>query len=81
MEVFLTDLFSFYDRFLSLFPQGVHSFISFAVGVLILYAIFQILKREFIWLIVLVVLLPASVPILKQLGSVLLSLLRYVFGF
>jgi hypothetical protein len=40
----------------------------------------QALKRNFIYLIVLVVLLPASIPILKGVVEFIIELIKYLLG-
>ena len=74
---FLTEL---YNQFLSFFPNFLHPFISIAVVIFLVYSIVQALKRNFIFLIVLVVLLPASIPILKNVVDILIGFIKYLLG-
>lgn len=69
-----------YNQILGYFPNFLHPFISIALAVFLVYSIFQVLKKNFIYLIVLVVLLPASVPILKSLWEVLLGVIKFLLG-
>lgn len=69
-----------YDQFLSYFPTFLHPFISVALAVLLVIAIFQTIKKNFIFLIVLVVLLPASIPILKNVLDIFVNLIKYILG-
>lgn len=69
-----------YNQFLSYFPNFLHPVISIVVVVFVVYSIVQALKRNFIYLIVLVVLLPASIPILKKVFDFLLELVKYFLG-
>ncbi len=69
-----------YNKFLSFFPPFLHTFISLVIVVFIAYSIVQIIKRNFIWLIVLVVLLPASIPVIKQIVGSIISVIRYLLG-
>lgn len=69
-----------YQNFLNYFPEFWHPFISVALAVFFVYSIFQVLKKNFIFLIVLVVLLPASIPILKGVIEVLLYIVKYLLG-
>ena len=69
-----------YNQFLSYFPGFLHPVISIIVVIFLVYSIVQLLKRNFIWLIVLVVLLPASIPILKNVVDVLVSLIKFLLG-
>ena len=80
MQDALTQIFTFYNKFLEVIPEPFRPLVSIIVGLCIIVAIFQVIRREFVWLIVLVILLPASVPILKELLAVLLQFLKYLFG-
>lgn len=74
------DLQQIYNNFLVVFPEALRPYVSLAVGVFLVVAIVQVLRKEFIWLIVLIILLPASVPILKGVATTLLAFLKYLFG-
>lgn len=74
---YLTGL---YQQFLGLFPEFMHPFISIAVVILLIVSIVQALKRNFIFLIILVVLLPASIPVIKQVIDILVRFIKYLLG-
>lgn len=74
---YLTEL---YQQFLNFFPEFLRPFISIAVVIFLVYSIVQALKKNFIFLIVLVVLLPASVPILKHVVDILIGFIKYLLG-
>lgn len=74
---FLTGL---YNQFLGFFPSFLHPVISIIVVIFLVYSIVQAIKSNFIWLIVLVVLLPASIPILKQVFGILIGFIKYLLG-
>lgn len=67
-----------YTIFLNRFPEILHPFISLVLAILIIFAVFKVLKKNFVFLILLVVLLPASVPILKSLGQGILNLVKFI---
>lgn len=69
-----------YRSFLDYFPGFLQPVVSLALAVLLVYSIFQSLRRNFIFLIVLVVLLPASLPILKDVLDVLVKVVKYLLG-
>lgn len=69
-----------YNQFLGFFPNFLHPFVSIAVVIFLVYSIVQALKRNFIWLIILVLLLPASIPILKGVIEVLIGFIKYLLG-
>ncbi len=67
-----------YLDFLKNFPAGLQPLISIALAVLIVYSIFKIIKKDFIWIIVVVVLLPGSVPILKSVWSGIVAVIKFL---
>ena len=74
---FLTEL---YNQFLGFFPDFLHPFISIAVVIFLVYSIVQAIKQNFIWLILLVLLLPASIPIIKNVVDILIGFIKYLLG-
>ena len=76
----LTQIQDIYNRFLAFFPAQFHPYVSLILGIVLVISIIQVLRKEFVWLIILVVLLPASVPILKGIAEVIVSALKYLFG-
>ena len=77
MLAYITQI---YNQFLGYFPNFLHPIISLALAVLLAYSIFQALKKNFIFLIVLAVLLPAAVPILKAVGEGIIELMKFLLG-
>ena len=71
---------SLYFQFLNIFPQSLHPFISIALGIFLIYSVIQVIRRDFIYIIVLIVLLPASVPILKNVGETLIQLVKFLLN-
>ncbi len=69
-----------YSQFLANFPVQYQPVVSVIVGLLIVYVIYRIIKRDFIFIVLLVVLVPASIPVLKSIWSGLLMLLKYLFN-
>ena len=69
---------SLYLQFLSNFPANLQPFISMGLVALIIYAVIQVIKKDFIYIIVLVVLLPGSVPILENVWQGILDLIHFL---
>ncbi|OGE79912.1 MAG: hypothetical protein A2660_00455 [Candidatus Doudnabacteria bacterium RIFCSPHIGHO2_01_FULL_45_18] len=69
---------SIYNQFLSYFPSNLHGVVSLSLVVLIVVGIFKVVKREFIYIILLIVLLPASVPILKNIWESLANIVKFL---
>lgn len=67
-----------YTQFLSIFPASLHPFISIALAIFLVYSIIQVIRKDFIYLIALIVLLPASIPIIKNVAEVLLQFIKYL---
>lgn len=74
----MDQIFSIYNQFLSYFPQNLHVLVSLALAVLIVIGIFRVIKKDFIYIILLVVLLPASVPILKNIYESLVNIIKFL---
>jgi hypothetical protein len=67
-----------YNEFLNIFPGFLHPFISIALALLLAYSIFQTVKQNFIWIIALIVLLPASIPILKDTLAAVIGVIKFL---
>jgi hypothetical protein len=74
----MDQIFSIYQQFLSFFPDKIHGLVSLALAILIVIAVFKVIKKQFIYIVLLVVLLPASVPILKNIWEGLVNLLKFL---
>jgi len=63
--------FGFYYQLIAYIPAPLQGVVSFALAILIIYAVYRVVKRNFWYLLLLVILLPQAIPILKTLwGSV-----------
>jgi len=67
-----------YSQFLSYFPENLHGVVSLALAVLIVYGVIKVIRRDFIYIILLVALLPASVPILKNIWESLSGIIKFL---
>lgn len=74
------ELQNLYLEFLNNFPAELRPIISIGLAVLIVYSVFKIIKKDFIYFIVLIVLLPGSVPILKTIWQGILSLVKFLLN-
>lgn len=74
----MDQIYSIYNQFLSFFPPNLHGLVSLGLAVLIVIAILQILKKNFVYIILLVVLLPASVPILQNIWESLVNIVKFL---
>ena len=71
-------IFEIYDQFLGFFPARLHGGISIVLGILLVLGVYKVLKRQFIYIVLLAVLIPASVPILKNVWDQILMLLKFL---
>lgn len=74
------NLYSLYDQFLGNFPRNTHGLISIGLAILIVFGIYKVLKRQLVYLILLIILLPASIPILRNIWSQILELLKFLLS-
>lgn len=74
----MDKLFSLYGQFLNYFPSNTHGLVSLILTIIFTIAIYKVLKQNFIFIILLIVLLPASVPILKNLWDSAVKLLQFL---
>ncbi len=70
-----------YLRFLANFPVEYQPIISLVVGVLIVYTIYRVIRRDFIFILALLILVPTSVPVFKSIWAGLLTVLKYLFNY
>lgn len=76
----LNQIIQLYQSFLNLFPSGLHFWISLVIFLVLVFWVLDLVKRSLAWLILLVILVPASIPLLRQIGEGLLRFLRVVVG-
>lgn len=76
----LDSIYSIYEQFLSYFPKEVHGLVSLALAGLVIFGIYKVLRKQLIYLILLIILLPASVPILKNIWQGILDLIKFLLS-
>jgi hypothetical protein len=76
----MDSIYQIYQQFLSNFPPSIHPLVSIGLAVLIIYGIIKVVQRDFVYIILLVVLLPASLPILKNIWASLASIITFLLG-
>lgn len=74
----MEQAFTLYNQFLSNFPPNLHGIVSLALAALIIVAIYKIIRKDFIFIILLIVLLPASIPILKNIYDSLVNIIKFL---
>ena len=69
-----------YLQFLANFPVSVRPVISIALAVLVVYAIFKVIKKDWIFLIALIILLPASKPIVQNIWDGVVGFVKFLLN-
>jgi len=76
----MDQILSIYNQFLSYFPAELHGIVSLGLAVAIVIGIIKVIRREFVYIILLVVLLPASVPILKNIWESIANIVQFLLN-
>jgi hypothetical protein len=76
----MNEIQNLYLEFLLNFPENLRPFVSIGLAVLLVYALFKVVKKQFIYIVALVVLLPASVPILKSVWSGVVMFIKFLLN-
>ena len=74
----MNEIQNLYLDFLLNFPENLRPIISIGLAVLLVYAIFKVIKKDFVYIIALIVLLPASIPILKSVWVGVVSFIKFL---
>lgn len=73
-------LFHAYDVFISNFPTQYQGLISLGLLAVIVIGLYNLIRKSLLWLFLLVLFVPASVPILSNVGQSILEFLKYIVG-
>lgn len=74
----LVEIQNLYLQFLNNFPVALRPLISIGLAVLIIYSIFKVIKKDWIFLIALIILLPASKPILQSVWEGVVVFIKFL---
>jgi hypothetical protein len=74
----MNEIQNLYIEFLTNFPENLRPIISIGLAVLLVYAVLKVIKKDFIYIIALIVLLPASIPILKSVWEGVVSFIKFL---
>ena len=69
-----------YLQFLANFPVSIRPVISIAFAVLVVYAIFKVIKKDWIFIIALVLILPASKPIVQNIWDGVVGFIKFLLN-
>jgi hypothetical protein len=76
----IAEIQNLYLQFLTNFPVTLRPLISIGIAVLIVYSIFKVVKKDWIFLIALVILLPASQPILQSVWQGIVAFIKFLLN-
>ncbi len=76
----MSEIQNLYLQFLGNFPENLRPVVSVVLAVLVVYSAFKVIKKDFIFLIVLIILLPASVPILKGVWQGIVAVVKFLLN-
>jgi hypothetical protein len=74
----MDQLFSIYNQFLNYFPSNIHGVVSLGLAVLLVIGVYKVIRKDFIYIVLLVVLLPASIPILKNIWDSVSNIIKFL---
>jgi hypothetical protein len=76
----MSEIQRIYLEFLANFPTSLRPIISIGLAVLLVYSIFKVIKKDFVYIIALVVLLPASKPILQSVWQGVVGFIKFLLN-
>ncbi len=71
---------SLYLQFLANFPVNTRPVISIALAIFLVYSIFKVVKKDFIFIIALLILLPTSVPMLQNIWQGVVEFIKFLLN-
>lgn len=74
----MNEIINLWNQFINLFPIGIRSLIALGIFIGLVVLILDLIKRNFLWIILLVIFIPASIPIFKTIVDGIFYLLRNV---
>lgn len=69
---------SLYLQFLNNFPAKYQPIVSVVFAMLIIYTVVRIIRKDFIFLILLAILVPTSIPVMKSVWEGLMAIIKYL---
>lgn len=71
-------LFRAYNVFISNFPEQYQGLISLGLLAIIIVSIYHLIRKSLLWLFLLILFVPASIPILSKIGQGIILFLKYL---
>jgi hypothetical protein len=76
----ITDIQNLYLEFLNNFTPSLRPVISIGLAVLLVYSIFKVIKKDWIFLIALIILLPGSKTILQSVWQGIVEFVKFLLN-
>lgn len=76
----MSQLFAAYDLFIGNFPVQYQGIVSLGLLAVIVITLYQLIKKNLLWLALLVLFVPASIPILSKIGQGILLFIKYIIS-
>ncbi len=70
--------YTYYDKFLAIFPNQWHSLISILVLAFFVILLYTLVKRSILWLALLILIVPASIPVLHNVWDSILEIIKFL---
>ena len=62
----MTQIIDYYDKAINVIPEPYRLPVSIIVLVFLIFALISFMKKNLVWMVIFILLLPASYPALKQ---------------
>jgi hypothetical protein len=69
-----------YNRFLGLFPDSFHWFVSLLILIFIVFTLFRLIKRNFLFILLAILLFPVVYPVLRDFVFEISSFVVYLWN-
>ena len=76
----MDQLQNLYVQFLANFPVNTRPVISIALAIFLVYSIFKVVKKDFVFIIALLILLPTSVPMLQNVWQGVVEFIKFLLN-
>ncbi|MDD3679258.1 MAG: hypothetical protein PHX72_00125 [Candidatus Shapirobacteria bacterium] len=74
----LEQAYSLWLQFLALFPNSIRWLVSLVVFIFFVKIIIDLVKKSFFWLLLLILFVPASIPLIKEIFTSLFRFLQLI---
>jgi len=74
----MQTIISYYNQALQLIPEAYRLPLSIIVIVILVFALIKFLRKNLIWIVIFLLLLPAAYPAVKQVGISLWDLIQKI---